>query len=229
MIRLPGGKLHFHFPLLICGIVLVGMGARAAESTAPAVEEYVRALESSYRGVKTLKAEFEQTRKWGNRTRTESGTVHLASGGLMRWEYREPSQKLFVATAKDLFLYVPADNQVTRSKVKASDDVRVPFRLLLSRVNLRRVFAEIRFADDEAPGQSGNRKLRAIPKKAEEVGYGEVLMEITPEFDIRRLVVTYADRSRMEFLFKHIARNAALNPSLFQFTPPPGAEVIDQK
>ena len=181
---------------LLCGIALVTIAADAVEPSVLSLEEYVRQLESSYRGVKTLKAEFTQTRRWGNRTRTESGTVHFARGGLMRWDYREPSPKLFVATGKDFFLYVPADNQVTRSKVKASDDVRVPFRLLLTRLNLRKVFREIRFADDATGAHNANRVLRAIPKKAEEAGYGEVLIEITSEFDIRRLVITYADRSR---------------------------------
>lgn len=214
---------------LLCAMALIALRARGADASAPELEEYVRALESSYRGVNTLKAEFRQTRQWGNRTRTESGTVHFGRGGLMRWDYREPSAKLFLATAKDLILYVPADNQVTRSKVKASDDVRVPFRLLLSRPDLRKVFAVIRFAEDTGSAQSGNRVLRATPKKSEEAGYGEVLMEITPEFDIRRLVITYADRSRMEFVFEQIERNSRLSPSLFQFTPPPGAEIINQK
>lgn len=219
--------------MIACSIVLafVAAGVRTAkgDSSEAGIDDYVRALEASYRGVKTLRAEFTQTRKWGNRTRTESGTMHLARGGLMRWDYREPSPKLFVATGKDLVLYVPADHQVTRSKVKASDDVRVPFRLLLSRLNLRKVFSEISFADGALDSKPGHRVLRAIPKKAEEAGYGEVLMEISPEHDIRTLVVTYADRSRMEFVFEDIQRNRAFSPSLFSFTPPPGVEVIDQK
>lgn len=210
---------------------LSAMGAKftLAAPSEPAIDDYVRSLELSYRGVKTLRAEFTQTRKWGNRTRSESGTVMLGRGGLMRWDYREPSSKLFVATRKDLFLYVPADHQVTRSRVKASDDIRVPFRLLLTRLNLRKVFADISFAEGALDSRPGNRVLRAIPRKAEEVGYNEVLMEISPEFDIRSMVITYADRSRMEFVFEDIKRNSALSPSLFDFTPPPGVEIIDQK
>jgi len=211
--------------LLTVGLCTTSLRAAAPKSD---LDEYVRALESSYKGVRTLKAEFAQTRNWGNRTRTESGTVYLARGGLMRWEYHEPSAKLFVATGKDLYLYVPADLHVTHSKVKASDDVRVPFRLLLSRLNLRKVFEKIQFDEGDIKAQPGNRVLRAIPKKAEEAGYGEVWMEVTPGFDIRRLVIHYADRSRMEFLFEDIERNQPLSPNLFTFTPPPGATVVDQ-
>jgi outer membrane lipoprotein carrier protein len=207
-------------------LLAIDLGARPAESQTDA---YVRALEKSYTNVKTLRADFTQTRKWGNRVRTESGTVMLARGGLMRWDYREPSPKLFVATGKDFYLYVPAENQVTKSKVKSSDDERVPFRLLLSRLNLRKVFQEIALAEGALDAQPGNRVLRAIPRRADESGYREVLMEISPDFDIRTLVITYADRSRMEFVFENIQRNVPLSPAQFRFTPPAGAELIEQK
>jgi outer membrane lipoprotein-sorting protein len=215
--------------MVLC-LMAVPAGAAGSAGSAPsALDDFVRRLESSYREVKALRAEFTQTHKWGNRTRIESGTVYFARGGLMRWDYHEPSEKLFLATGKNLILYVPAENQVTRSKVKSSEDVRVPFRLLLSRLNLRRVFERIEFADGAMEVQAGSRALRAFPKNAEEVGYREVLMEITPAFDIRRLVIQYVDRSRMEFVFERIQRNATASRSLFQFSPPSGARIIDQR
>lgn len=216
-----------HTLCLMLSLVSVGRGN--PPDSKPALEQYVRALESSYRGVQTLRAEFTQTHVWGSRTRVESGTVYFARGGLMRWDYREPSPKLFLATAKQLMLYIPAENQLTRSPVKSSEDVRVPFRLLLSRLNLRKVFSKIEFADDALKPQPGCRVLRGIPKRGQDEAYSEVLMEVAPTFDIRRLVVVYADRSRMEFVFDRIERNAVLNPSLFRFVPPPGAEIIEKR
>ena len=216
-----------HALCLVFGVASVGRGEPS--DSKPALEQYVRALESSYRGVQTLRAEFTQTYIWGARTRVESGTVSFARGGLMRWDYREPSPKLFLATAKQLMLYVPAENQLTRSPVKSSEDVRVPFRLLLSRLNLRKVFSKIEFADDAMKPQPGGHVLRAFPKRETDEEYSEVLMEVAPTFDIRRLVVVYADRSRMEFVFDRIERNAVLSPSLFRFVPPPGAEIIEQR
>jgi outer membrane lipoprotein carrier protein len=206
-------------------VVLAPRTVRAAEPSG--LDPFVKALESSYHDVRTLRAEFTQTYQWGARTRVETGTVTFARGGLMRWDYRQPSPKLFLATRKDLILYIPEENQVTRSPVKSSEDIRVPFRLLLSRLNLHKVFKTIEFADDALDAQEGNRVLRAIPKHGDET-YSDVLMEVTPDLDIRRLVVSYRDRSRMEFVFDHIERNVALSPTLFQFTPPPRAEIIKQ-
>jgi outer membrane lipoprotein carrier protein len=192
------------------------------------LEEFVRRLESSYRGVRTLRAQFTQTYVWGGRTRTESGTVYFARGGLMRWDYRAPKEKLFLSDGKKLMLYVPEEKQLTRSPVKSSEDVRVPFRLLLSRLNLRKVFSKLEFADQALQHDPGSRILRAYPKQGYEQDYREVLMEVSPEFDIRRLVVFYPDHGTMQFTFDRIDRNVALNSNLFRFSPPPNTEVIEQ-
>ncbi len=206
---------------------------QAQPATTPAsptsLDQFVRQLESSYRGARTLRADFTETYTWGGRTRVESGTVTFAQGGLMRWDYRKPKEKLFLSDGKTLLLYVPEEKQLTCSRVRSSEDVRVPFRLLLSRLNLRRVFSRIEFADQELAHAAENRVLRAFPKLGYEEDYRDVLIELTPAFDIRRLVVSYPDHSEMEFEFERIERNVRLSPALFRFTPPAGTEVIDQQ
>ncbi len=194
---------------------------------ADSVDTYIQQFESSYREVRTLRADFTQTYTLGGRTRIESGVVYFARGGLMRWDYQRPSQKLFLCDGKHLLLYIPDEKQLTRSPVKSSEDIRVPFRLLLTRLNLRRVFARFEFAD-EASHDSGDRVLRAYPKKELAEDYREVTMELGAQFDVRRLVVSFVDHSQMEFRFDHIDRDRQLPRSLFQFTPPPDTEVIDQ-
>lgn len=222
------------FTCLLSAMVLMGLSCLAsaapprADQQPGSVEEFVRQLESSYRAVKTLRAEFVQTYIADGRTRVESGTVFFARGGRMRWDYHQPEEKVFVSDGKYLLLYVPAEKQLTRSRVKASDDARVPFRLLLSRLNLGRVFGRIEFAGQMLKPEPGDRILRAFPKHEDEGGYHEVLMEITPLFDIRRLVIHFSDQSSMEFTFNGMDRNVQLNSSLFSYTPPAGTEIIDQ-
>ena len=192
------------------------------------LEQCIHAFESSYHEVNSLRAEFTQTYTSGSRTRVESGTVSLAKGGRMRWDYREPETKLFVSDGKELSLYVPAEKQVTRSAAKTTEDFRTPLAVLLSRLSLRRIFSKVEFADEALHAAAGNRVLRGYPKKEFENEYREVLIELTPQMDIRRLVVLYADNSTMEFTFTHIQRNVVLPPSMFHFVPPRDAEVIQE-
>jgi len=210
----------------LCTGSLVAHGQKPTETPTP-VEAYVQQFESSYREVRSLRADFTQTYALGGRTRIESGAVCFARGGLMRWDYKRPSEKLFLSDGKHLLLYIPAEKQLTRSPVKSSEDIRVPFRLLLTRLNLRRVFARFEFAD-EVGHDPADRVLRAYPKKEYAEDYQDVLIELSAQFDVRRLVVNYADHSRMEFRFEHLERNPQLLRSLFQFTPPPDTEIIDQ-
>ncbi len=216
--------------LLAAALGISAVAWQQPKSTASvSLEDYVRTFESSYRRVRSLRADFTQTYEMSGRTRFESGTVTFARGGLMRWDYGQPQQKLFLSDGKHLLLYVPEEKQLTRSPVKTSEDIRVPFRLLLSRLNLRRVFAKIEFADAALQHDPNDRVLRAFPKKGFEEDYQQVLMELTPGFDIRRLVVIYPDGTSMKFSFERIVRNAQVSRASFQFIPPPGTEVIDQK
>jgi outer membrane lipoprotein carrier protein len=204
----------------------MALGQKPTETPTP-VETYVEQFESSYREVRSLRADFTQTYVLGDRTRIESGVACFARGGLMRWDYKRPSEKLFLSDGKRLVLYIPAEKQLTRSPVTSSEDIRVPFRLLLTRLNLRRVFARFEFAD-QVGHDPADRVLRAYPKKEFAEDYQDVLIELSARFDVRRLVVDYADHSRMEFRFEHLERNPQLSRSLFQFTPPPDTEIIDQ-
>jgi outer membrane lipoprotein carrier protein len=188
----------------------------------------VHQFESSYHAVRTIRANFTQTYISGGRTRIESGIVYFARGGLMRWDYERPQPKLFLSDGKTLLLYIPAEKQLTRSSLKASDDIRIPFRLLLSRLELRWVFSRLEFAPDALAHQPADRVLRAYPKKGFQGDYQQVVMVISPQLDIRRLLVTLPDQSTMEFSFDDIGRNVPLRRALFRFTPPPGTEIIDQ-
>jgi outer membrane lipoprotein carrier protein len=224
-------KRRWHCCRALLGVALslpLLPGSATASPPTTSLEQYVHAFESSYHGVNTLRAEFKQTYTSGARTRVESGTVSLAKGGRMRWDYRVPEAKLFVSDGKEFYLYVPAEKQVTRSAAKTGEDFRLPLGVLLSRLSLRRVFSKVEFADQALQPEAGNRVLRGYPTKGFEDEYREVLIELTPQMDIRRLVVLYPDNSRMELTFTHLQRNLALPPSTFRFIPPDGAEVIQE-
>ena len=218
-------------PRRVCFLIVFFAGCIGldASPSADSLDEFVHQFESSYHAVHTIRAAFTQTYITEGRTQTESGVVYFARGGLMRWDYERPQSKLFLSDGKTLLLYIPEEKQLTRSSLKASDDIRVPFRLLLSRLELRRVFSRLELAPGALEHQPADRVLRGYPKKAFQDDYQQVLMVINPQFDIRRLLVTLPDRSTMEFGFDHIERDVPLSRSLFRFTPPPGTEVIDQQ
>jgi len=217
--------------LLIAAMLCILTTGVFAQTPSPAVsaDSYVQQFESSYHDVCSLRADFTQTYTLGSRpSRIESGRMALERGGLMRWDYQRPMEKLFVSDGKQVSFYVREEHQLTRSSLKTSDDFRVPFELLLTRLNLHKVFARVELADAAQGHDAGDHVLLAFPKKEFAEEYTDVLIELSPQFDIRRLGVDYPDHSRMEFRFDHIERNPSLPASLFHFEPPAGTEIINQ-
>jgi outer membrane lipoprotein carrier protein len=212
----------------VIGVVLLSgrlsdlLGARPSLP----IGEYVRQFEARYSGVETLQADFTQTYySWG-RTRVESGFVSLARGGKMRWVYQKPEEKLFVSDGRQICFYVPGEKQVTISSARDAGEARVPLDLLLSRLRLSKVFSRVEFAGQALEADRGDDVIRGYPRLLYKRDYRSVLIELTPQFDVRRLVVFYPDNSTMQFAFTRIERNKTLDSSLFVFSPPPGTEVI---
>jgi outer membrane lipoprotein carrier protein len=142
---------------------------------------------------------------------------------MMRWEYRNPEEKLFVSDGKTVYFYVPADRLVNRDKVGDAIDERMPLMFLLGRSNLQNEFARITLLTS-TPVVSGTRVLRMIPKR--ETDLKDIEMEILAKnYEIRRLVLNYSDGSRSEFRFSNIRTNTGLKASLFDFKVPAGVEV----
>lgn len=206
--------------------------ARAADAASPAslpLDQFISRVEQSYHHVRAIRADFTQTYDSGGGSRVESGTVVFARGGRMRWDYREPQKKVFLSNSKEVLLYLPEENQLNRSPVKHSEDYRVPFRLLLSRLDLRKVFSRFEDAGNDFQHAPGDRVIIAYPKHGKKLGYKRVVMEFDPEMNIRRLVIVYTNNSIMKFQFNHIHRNPRLSGSLFELTAPPGTHIINHE
>jgi len=160
-----------------------------------------------------------------NRKQQESGHLYLMRPRMMRWEYKNPEEKLFVSDSKNVFLYVPADKQVSKEAVKDTFDDRMPLMFLLGRSNLRNEFTRFELLNTK-PFLEGTKVVRMYPRRKTDLS--EVIMEVDPEnYQIRRLLLAHKDGSKSEFIFSNIRVNTGIKASLFQFTVPAGVQIVD--
>jgi outer membrane lipoprotein carrier protein len=143
----------------------------------------------------------------------------------MRWQYEQPTQKLFIVDGKNAYFYVPSERQARKMPAKKLDDFRSPIRYLLGKTKLESQFNSF-MRSDEAPKVSGDVVLQGVPKGMED-RVQRVLLEITPADQISCIRIEEVDGSVTEFLFRDIQENVAVKADLFRFTPPPGVEVIE--
>ena len=207
--------------------------AVAATSVAGAedVHAIAQAVDEHYNHLRSLRAEFTEEYRGAGMERTESGTVWLEKGGMkkpgkMRWEYRSPREKLFVSDGTSAWFYVPGDRQVRKTDARKLDDVRSPLAFLLGKSKLEKELQGLSLAPDVEPVAAGDVVLRGVPQAlADRVS--EILLEVTPEHRIARIVIDEVDGSATEYRFSEQKENVAIPEGEFQFSPPPGTETIE--
>jgi outer membrane lipoprotein carrier protein len=200
----------------------IGIAALPAAAQTPDLSAAIEGVEKRYNQPKTMQLEFVQRYTWpGRPPRTESGSLSLRKPRRMRWEYRDPPGKLFLSDGKSVYFYSPLANRVEKGPLKESGDMRTPLAFLIGRVDLRRDFREFR-----TKPQGEDLEIVALPK-SRKAPYETVEFLVTPEFRIRRLVVTGHDRSVMEFDFSEEKINPQVANDLFVFKMPRGAEFVE--
>jgi outer membrane lipoprotein carrier protein len=212
---------------ILSKFVVLGLAtAIASASPAPDVHAIAQAVDERYNHLHTLQAEFTEIYRGAGTERTESGTLWLKKPGKMRWEYRSPRDKLFLSDGKNAWFYVPGERQVRRTAVKKLDDLRSPLAFLLGKTKLEKELQGLSLAPDMAPLAAGDVVLRGVPKSLEE-RVSQVLLEITPEHWIGRILIEEVDGSVTEYRFTGQKEDVAVPDQRFQFAVPDGVEVID--
>ena len=159
--------------------------------------------------------------------RVESGTLWLKKPGKMRWEYRSPKEKLFLSDGQNAWFYVPGDRQARKTPVRKLDDLRSPLGFLLGKAKLEKELQGLSRAPDLTPINPGDIVLRGVPKAlANRVNF--VVLEITSENWIRRIVIEEMDGSSTEFLFQNLKENVEIAEQHFRFSPPAGVETVQE-
>lgn len=190
------------------------------------VDEIIRGVETRYNNLTSLEADFVQRYSQGpSDTRVESGRVAFLRPGKMRWDYTTPERKVFVTDGKSVWLFVPEENQVTRSTTKESLDWRTPWRFLLGRVHLKQLFGRIELSPEE-PRFPAKYILRAYPRSPQE-RFREVLIEVTADYHLTRFEIREDGNIETEFFFLRWRENPPLARSLFEFKPPSGVALIE--
>jgi outer membrane lipoprotein carrier protein len=213
---------HSIFPKLLFPILVsISIGASAAD-----VASVAKAVDEKYNHLKTLQADFTEIYRGVGMERTESGTLWLKKPGKMRWEYRSPKEKLFLSDGRSAWFWVVGERQVQRTQLKQLEDLRSPIAFLLGKTQLEKELQGLSVAPDVAPLEPGDTVLRGVPKAmADRVA--QIVLEITPEHWIRRILIEEVDDSTTEYRFTSQQENLPVADQKFQFEPSAAVEVMD--
>ena len=212
--------------LALAGAAAGGVTAAAQESP----EALARRLQVRYDAIKDFTADFTQTYEGGvlRRKTTESGTLMVKKPGRMRWEYKTPEEKLFVADGRKLYAWIPADRQVTVSTLPADDAPATPMLFLLGRGQITRDFTVS--TAPAVPGAPPDSVALTLVPKTPVPDYDRLTLVVDrASLGLRMLVARDAQGGTSTFAFKGLKENVGLPDSRFTFTIPRGADVVAQE
>jgi outer membrane lipoprotein carrier protein len=188
----------------------------------PSAHELAQRVDRHYNELHSLKAEFTEDYEGLGRARSESGTLLLQKPGRMRWDYTNPSGKVFLLDGKYAWFYSKGAPQVQRISAKDVDDLRSPLRFLLGRTQLEKEIDHLAVT----PAANGAFTLIGVPH-GQEKRVQRLALTVTPEGAITDIEIQEIDGAVTRFTFAREQKNVAIPAEAFRFTPPAGVPVVN--
>ena len=197
------------------------LAAQVSGSDESLARTLVRAIEQHHAQTKDLVARFSQSYRSGllGREITERGVVQIKPPGRMRWEYKDPEDKLFVTDGRTFYFYVPADKQVVVSEQDVKHSLAA--RLLSGMGGILDEFT----ATVEEPQEEGVLRLKLVPRQAQ-ADVERATVDLEPSGRIRAILLEDVQGNRTRFRFEGVRENTGVADHVFRFQVPKGVEVI---
>ena len=170
---------------------------------------------------KTATARFEQQvfDRAGKVVERAAGTFAFARPGKFRWTYEKPHRQVLVGDGSKLWIHDPDLNQVTVKRIDAAIS-STPAALLAGKDDITALFT-LR----DAGTADGLTWVEATPK-APDTGFERVRLGLQGKtLAAMELQDQLGGRTLLRFF--DLKANAAVSPDTFRFTPPQGADVIE--
>lgn len=217
---------HFLPGLILLAVTGGLLCAPAVEDTAVTPAEAVANLQKTLRAVSTLQARFEQLHYSVSVSMPlrEKGDLYLEKPDRLRWEYRDPQNKVFLYKAGVLETYLPEEKQLTRSPIPEEALRTDIFGLLLGLMSFEEAYT---VEDSPFPTEAVRvRQVKLTPKT--EGDYSHILLEIDEATWLpRRAIFLEWAGNKREFVFSQVRTGVRIPLRIFTLKVPPDTEVID--
>jgi len=203
----------------ICSWALVATSPAGAQSAV--VDRMIESLAST----QTLSADFSQTTAAKSaRLRSASGTFYISKPGLLRWEVKKPYPQIQLLNDKEFWLFDVDLAQASVRPIHAANLTGIA-ALLLNTNSLTREQLLTRYGFSDLGARDGLQWI-GVTAKTPEPGITSLAVGVDSESLLRRFEIhdNLGQVTRIELI--RILKNVAIDPNLFQFTPPAGVSVL---
>lgn len=181
------------------------------------------ALDKFLQGLDGFSSAFEQTltNERGEQIEKSVGVVYIHRPGKFHWAYWEPYSQYIISNGVTLWIYDEDLEQVTIKDVAQSLD-DTPAEVLGGYVDVNTHYVVIDL------GEAGGVDWLELTPRNIDSQYKAVLLGFRDR-DLGGMILHDNLGQKTDIVFKDTKRNPVLKPELFEFTPPEGIDVIDNR
>ena len=210
--------------LLIVSMSLLLHQASAFELTP---REVANKIQKFYDQTTDFQAAFRQVyhAEAFGKDKVSSGYVYIKKPGRMRWDYKEPRPKYFVADGHALYAYDPDLEQVMVDRSFTDSDLSAAVTFLWGKGNLIEDF-QINFS--KRTGLAGPKHVALELKPKKDVRFTTLIFVVATEsFMVDETLVEDPGGNINHIYFTNVRTNVGLKDNIFSFEIPKGVAVIE--
>ncbi|NMB76514.1 MAG: outer membrane lipoprotein carrier protein LolA [Myxococcales bacterium] len=207
----------------LCSLLLL----LAPPAAAPSAAQVADGVQKFYETTTDFQASFRQEyqSKALGQKKQSTGFVYIKKPGRMRWDYRTPQEKHFVADGTALYIYDPELEQVMVQRSFSDAELSTAVTFLWGRGKLREEF-EVAFATRSDLGGPEHWVLELTPRKP--ARFSRLFFVVEKQtYRVSETLVLDPGGNENHLFFSRMAVNVGLKDEAFRFDIPPGVEVIE--
>jgi len=207
--------------LILFILLILPAGTLFAETSE---QQALDAIQRQYEKVSTFEADFTQRSyvKMMNQTQSVKGTVKIKKPGKMKWVYGAPDTQILISDGKNLWLYVPEEEQATKVPVESIYSSNTPALFLAGKGKLTQSF------NVESVSEENKNILVTLVPKNDDQGLARLILHADKKnYQITGSTVYDKLGNKTEIRFSQIRINREIPEEQFQLKTPPGVEILD--
>ena len=207
--------------LILFILLILPAGTLFAETSE---QQALDAIQRQYEMVSTFEADFTQRSyvKMMNQTQSVKGTVKIKKPGKMKWVYGAPDTQILISDGKNLWLYVPEEEQATRVPVESIHSSNTPALFLAGKGKLTQSF------NVESVSEENKNILVTLVPKNDDQGLARLILHADKKnYQITGSTVYDKLGNKTEIRFSQIRINREIPEEQFRLKTPPGVEILD--
>jgi outer membrane lipoprotein carrier protein len=188
----------------------------------PTAQEVVTAVESTYRDVQSLSADFVQVTRSSMGEARQQGAVQIKRPRMMRWDFTQPVASSFITNGQKLWVWSADQNQVIVTNDLSGAASGSDMSQLLDDLSK---LSEL-FNVETIEQATGSHTLKLTPKTPS-ANFKQLQIVVSSDsYTLQRVVIVDSFDAVVELDFTEVALNASIPDDRFNFAPPEGATII---